>query len=164
MLLRFIITVSFGILCGCTNSSEKPQKSTVVDNKQHGLVTPDVGKKQDGLSHGTWTCIAMEVSGEKYIKMAFEGMTLKTDGENWAITHFGTTSKIKVKLDQAKDPWEVDMFYEWAGDDASPLKGIFKLEGDKLTLCRALGNGSRPKEFQTNVQGSTMMVFQRLDR
>jgi len=38
-----------------------------------------------------------------------------------------------------------------------PRVGIYKLEGDTLTLCRAAGDRERPKEFKTTEEAGILV-------
>jgi uncharacterized protein (TIGR03067 family) len=45
-------------------------------------------------------------------------------------------------------------------DDDPPLEGIFKIEGDHLTICSRKGRGQRPKAF--GEKGATTDVLERV--
>lgn len=153
--LRLIAIIAF---CGCAKPTEQVPKPEV-DPKQLEKAA-HVPNKHDPL-RGTWTCVAFENKGEKYIKAAYDGTKLETASDFWSITSFGVTSKIRVKLNEQADPKEVDLYYLRFEEETPPLRGIFKIEGDEFTLCRAIGNGARPTEFKTTKDGNVMMVFRR---
>lgn len=52
------------------------------------------------------------------------------------------------KVDAKKDPAEID-FMPRPGKDGPPVLGIYKLDGDTLTICIARGDGKlRPTKFE----------------
>jgi uncharacterized protein (TIGR03067 family) len=58
------------------------------------------------------------------------------------------TAEYRLKVDPTKDPKWVDLSAERLGDRT--LKGIYLLDGDKLTICYAYDpDALRPAEFKT---------------
>jgi uncharacterized protein (TIGR03067 family) len=77
------------------------------------------------------------------------------DGARW-LRPKRRTGEYRLKLDATKDPKWVDLSAERLGDRT--LKGIYRLDGDKLTICYAYDPDSpRPTEFKTMPGGITYM-------
>ncbi len=74
------------------------------------------------------------------------------------------TSEYQLKFDASKDPKWVDLSAERLGDKS--LKGIYKLEGDKLTICYAYNPDSpRPADFKTDADvASYLYVLERVKK
>ena len=53
-----------------------------------------------------------------------------------------------ITLDPKATPMAIDIKPAEKGTDAFLIKGIYKLEKDKLTICYALEGRDRPKEFK----------------
>jgi len=66
------------------------------------------------------------------------------------------------RIDLKKTPHEIDL--DFPGFDGIVIRGIFKIEGNTLTLCNAnpLGGVARPTEFESaEKSGRRLLVFKR---
>jgi len=70
----------------------------------------------------------------------------------------------KYKLDPSKTPAEIDFTYTESGGKPETAYGIYKIEGDTLTIALAGPNKDgksdpkdRPKEFKTKKEGEDLM-------
>lgn len=116
----------------------------------------DTPKKTDrDLLQGGWTCIAGERGGEKapedFIK-AFR-MTFKDD--QVTITIGPMTKSGTAQIDPAKSPKHITMKIE---GEAKAGIGIYKLDGDTLTLAIGGEDVGRPEGFVSG-QGQKFMVL-----
>ena len=111
--------------------------------------------KKDLPIVGEW--LVLSIDGQKAIPTVCE---FQTDGSLIISTQFGTAeSSFRWKYEVAEKyaPARVDMT---AGDTLH--EGIFKIEGERLTICWREGRGKRPKEF--GEKGATLEVFERVKR
>lgn len=60
------------------------------------------------------------------------------------------------KADPKKSPAEIDLVPQTAGNGPT-LQGIYKIDGDTLTFCFALG-AERPTEFASPVGSQVMLI------
>ena len=74
------------------------------------------------------------------------------DGEKVKATVNGTDYACKAKVDAEAKPFAtIDLVIDDGPEDAKgkTSKGIYKLDGDKLTICVSAPGKDRPKEFTT---------------
>lgn len=118
----------------------------------------DAKKDLDQLQ-GEWMMHSREANGKPSTNTNWK-LTIK--GDQWTVTRpDGGTAAIQatIKLDPAKNPKEIDLMYKRGV--SSP--GIYKLEGDTLTLCRPgpSMNAERAKEFKTTGSPNEIIVWKR---
>lgn len=67
--------------------------------------------------------------------------------------------------DPKADPPAIDLKYEPADQDGRVGRGIYKVEGDRLTLCLSRGDAPRPKGFDSSAEApTTLYVFKRVKK
>jgi uncharacterized protein (TIGR03067 family) len=108
------------------------------------IVVDDAKSDQEKMQ-GKWKIVHCEQSGQVTTVLADVEDTI--DGAKW-LRPKRRTDEYRLKLDPAKNPKWVDLSADRLGDQT--LKGIYLLDGDKLTICYAYDPDSpRPTEFKT---------------
>jgi RNA polymerase sigma factor (sigma-70 family) len=119
----------------------------------------DAKKTDKERIQGTWKIDSAKANGEE--PQGDEGDRIK--GSTWTITDekitvtFNGEDRVATfKLDPAAKPKTIDVMTEKEGT----FKGIYKLEGDTLTICASVGKGDteRPAEFVSKEGGFTMLL------
>jgi uncharacterized protein (TIGR03067 family) len=66
----------------------------------------------------------------------------------------------KYKLDPSAKPKAIDIVHSIQGGGEETVRAIYKLDGDKLTICGKFhgGGGERPTEFESK-EGSGIMLM-----
>jgi uncharacterized protein (TIGR03067 family) len=114
---------------------------------------PKDAPKKDSLIVGDWRILSID--GQKEIPSVFE---FRTDGNVIISTQFGTAEssfRYEYEVAEKATPARIDI----CGHDLLE-EGIFKIEGDRLTICLREGRGKRPKEF--GEKGARLEVFERI--
>ena len=114
------------------------------------------------MIEGTWKLIGGEQNGEDEPQEDLARSELVITGNEHTVTIGDAVLKGTHALDTSQTPMTID-----ASDTAGPfqgmsLKGIFKVEGDVLTVCFAPPDEPRPTEFTTkNGKATLMHIWQR---
>ena len=114
-----------------------------------------VGMEAGGKQFATEEELAKEPEGERIFKVTADKMIATKNGKEDPVTY---------KLDPSKTPKEIDLAGKKFDGKDEKMYGIYKLEGDKLTICMVESDkpADRPKEFKTADKGkSVMMTFKK---
>jgi len=125
----------------------------------------DVRKELKALQ-GTWKAVALEAGGKPLPKEAVPDFTytIGADGKatgKMAKAEYTATMTVNPK----KDPKTIDNVHETGTQKGKNQYGVYKLEGDKLTVCMTppgAAEGNRPKDFNTKDSTNVLFVFERV--
>jgi uncharacterized protein (TIGR03067 family) len=114
---------------------------------------------------GVWNCESATISGKalddavaRSLKLTLKGEQYKTERGNDAL--FDST----YSVDASANPPHIDMM--GIGEQAGKIgKGIYKLDGDRLTMCYTMPGRERPAAFECN-EGSEaqLLVWRRVQQ
>ncbi len=113
---------------------------------------------------GTWAVASMEREGRRTGAEIVAEITRVVDGEHVTWKRVGKPfAGTTVKLDPSANPKAIDVTPDGGGSRDKPVLGIYKLDGDSLTICMADADLPRPVGF-SSAKGSkqTLMVFRRV--
>jgi uncharacterized protein (TIGR03067 family) len=125
----------------------------------------DVRKELKALQ-GKWKAVALEAGGKALPKEAIPDFTyiIGADGKatgKMAQSEYTATMTVNPK----KDPKTIDNVHETGEQKGKKQFGVYKLEGDKLTVCMTppgRAEGDRPKDFTTKDTTNVVFVFERV--
>ncbi len=123
--------------------------------------TPDAVELE--RHQGSWRVISFERDGKQTpteiidsIERIVEGdhVVWKRNGKSFA----GTTMKLNPKA----EPSTIDLAPDGGPDREKVVRGIYKFEGDTLTICTSDADKPRPKEFKAaSGSGWTLIKFRK---
>src|SRR5262245_38473049 len=137
-------TLVIAAMCLTLSAQGKPvPKSTQDENT----------KKELEALQGDWTLVSFMTPGDRLMKGKKGQLTIK--GDRWIIT--GDKFSQTFKIDPSKNPKTIDLIFQ----DKTVMLGIYKLEGEQLTVCNQVGpqKDVRPKQFNTDQ--SLLVVWKR---
>jgi len=115
---------------------------------------------------GKWKAVAMEAGGKPFPKESVLDFTFivaangKATGQSPQGEYHAT-----VTVDPRKSPKTIDNLHETGAQKGKNQYGIYKLEGDKWTVCMTRPGaavGDRPKDFNTKDTANVVFFFERL--
>ena len=130
---------------------------------------PAAGVDEPGLKklQGKWQLTGQEHGGKKAAAKEVAGITLEVSKAGFT-TREGVDVKEDasvVHLDAKARPAALDLKITAGPDLDKVVKGVWKLEGETLTVCIAEPGKDRPKEFKASEgTGHTLLVFKKLKK
>jgi uncharacterized protein (TIGR03067 family) len=123
-----------------------------------------INKELDRLQ-GTWVGQSSSTEGEETPKAQLEVFRLIIKGDRWNYSIGGGKPIFepapKVVLNPSAKPKTLDVVSQ-KHKGKIVLRAIYRIEGDTLTLCFAVGKARRPKEFKSEAGSkSGITVYKR---
>ena len=89
-------------------------------------------------------------------------LTIDADGKTTARSEGKVFIAGTTKIGPAESPMTIDMSYTEGYIKGQTALGIYKIEDDLLTICRAAPDKPRPTEFSSRPgSGHTLMTYKR---
>ncbi len=125
----------------------------------------DVQKELKALA-GKWKAVSMEAGGTPFPRDRVPDFTflVAADGKATGQSPQGEY-QAAVIVDPTKTPKTIDNLHESGPQKGKKQYGIYKLEGDKWTVCMTrpgVAEADRPKNFTTKDTANVVFVFERL--
>ncbi len=80
--------------------------------------------------------VGLEVRGEAVEESKLTGAVLIVKDDTYTVRVKKTGRDVTIKLDATQKPKQIDMYFPDDSGIKKLAKGIYKLEGDKLIICR----------------------------
>lgn len=125
----------------------------------------DGARKELKALEGKWKAVSMEAGGTVLPKESTPSFvfTVGPNGKSNAKTP-QHDDQATISVDPAKSPRTIDNLHESGASKGKKQYGIYKLEGDKWTVCMTkpgAEESDRPKSFSTKDTGNVLFIFER---
>jgi uncharacterized protein (TIGR03067 family) len=117
---------------------------------------PKEARKDPPTLVGEWAVQAAVIGGKRDDPPAGTTWTFTADGKS-VLTISGAAGGAAgmYTTDPKKDPARVDIS---AGPKGTPMKGVYKRDGDALTLCLGLDPDARPAGFESKAGDKVILL------
>ncbi len=126
----------------------------------------DVDKELKALE-GKWKVVAMEAGGAPLPKESVPDFTFIVAANGQAIGQSPQDEyQATITVDPQASPRTIDNRRESGSQKGQKQYGVYKLEGDRWTVCMTapgVAEGDRPKDFNTKDTANVLFVFERLE-
>jgi uncharacterized protein (TIGR03067 family) len=109
---------------------------------------------------GTWNVVAGEKEGKKEPPERIKNTTVEFTRDRVIVTTKDASKSYRAsyKLGLKHKPYAIVMKAEAGKDKGEAAQGIFRLEGDLLTICYSLPGAPAPEQFRTT-PGDRRLLF-----
>jgi uncharacterized protein (TIGR03067 family) len=125
-------------------------------------------KDQKALQ-GKWRAESYTRDGEKVdIAKEWTDLVFENDNISWENSilkgNLGMTGVVpySYELDSSKEPKTIDLTWSEGAIKGKKQLGIYRLEGDKLTICVARIDKERPKKFESEKGSGNLLLTLKL--
>jgi uncharacterized protein (TIGR03067 family) len=108
---------------------------------------------------GGWSMVLLFVNGDETPAEQAKSGELVVEDDGYRSKLGATAEGSTFKIDATKDPKAIDFTYTSGFSKGKTIKGIYKIEGDDLTICRGLSpETERPGEFAAPADSGLLLV------
>lgn len=128
------------------------------------LVSPALADDEAAKHRGTWAVTTLVRDGKEAPADVVASIRRVVEGDHVTWTRDGKTfAGTKVEYDTSKTPHALDLIPDGGPHRDKHVLGIYRLEGDTLTICVADPDEPRPTAFEAT-EGSkrTLQTFKRI--
>jgi uncharacterized protein (TIGR03067 family) len=109
--------------------------------------------------HGGWSMVLLRVSGEETPAEETKGGELVVLNDVYRSKLGATAEASTFRIDATHSPKEIDFTFTSGFSKGKTIKGIYKIEGNDLTICRGLSPETlRPEQFAAPVGSDLVLV------
>jgi uncharacterized protein (TIGR03067 family) len=123
----------------------------------------DSTKDDKKAFEGTWSLVSVEINMQPLEMDKLKGAKLVIKGASYSFMLGKTRLELTYEINPTKEPKHLDLTIVQGLEKGQTYHAIYKLEGNRLTICRHTEPGkARPSTFATEpASGLMLTVWQR---
>jgi uncharacterized protein (TIGR03067 family) len=124
------------------------------------FLTFDDAKKDDAEAlKGKWVAVSIKQGGMSVPDEVVKTFKFSFDGKEYVNSATGQSEEGGYKIDSSKSPKTIDFDIKTGNDKGKKQLGIYKLDGDKLTIIAApAGETDRPKSLEPEDEAKVLVI------
>lgn len=128
-----------------------------VDLKEEKII------EEESLQQGVWQVVSFTRNGKETAKAIVDSIERMVDGKHVVWKRDGKRfAGTTVELNPDSNPKSLDVSPDGGPMKGEKLLGIYKIDGDMLTICMASKGKTRPTKFEAILNtDETLMVFKK---
>ena len=107
-------------------------------------------EKEIAKWQGTWKAVSIQHDGKLSPPEKLKPITLTVEGAKYHFQNGDFSERGTYKFDPDQSPKALDIVVGEGPDKGKVYLVIYKVEGDRLTICLESENKNRPKQFTGN--------------
>ena len=111
---------------------------------------------------GTWSFVTLEVGGHDVPPEVFSRSHILIDGDRFRTDTPEGEYEGEFNIDADATPHQIDLLFVAGPEAGNTNRGIFAMEGDRLTICLEMSGADRPLTFSS--AGAPMIALETLSR
>jgi uncharacterized protein (TIGR03067 family) len=131
-----------------------------------GFLAFDDAKKDDADAiKGKWAAVSIRQGGVTVTDQSVKSFKFHFDGKEYVNTAPGQSEEGGYKIDSSKSPKTIDFDIKTGNDKGKKQVGIYKLDGDELTIVAAMaGETERPKSLEPGANDPVLVIVLKRER
>ena len=114
------------------------------------------------LLAGKWKPIEASLGDNTIDPMLLESASLVYDGDKYTIHVNNQVERGSIVLDAAATPKTMDIFPTEGNNNGKTLLAIYRIDGDRLTICYSITPTVRPDDFEANSNTLLVVKYERV--